>query len=187
MIAFDLRADTGAHRCLSSLAALRGAALLGRGAFSAVYESATGSVLKLTVDRVAARYLVGRRAPVGVFKPRVLKNFGAVGETDHGDTLYLFELERLQPLRRGSELGGLARRIINHARQHNELPEEPTPRVDAGKAMHAFMTQLNDFREHFECGLDVHWGNFMERTDGTLVFSDPFADCDTFYKMMDRY
>ncbi len=170
--------DYGVQRARCSQDALRQAKLLGRGTFGAVFEgSKPGRVFKLTTDRSHRDYLVDGLSPEGVYKPKVFEDFDEVGETSKGYSLYLFEMERLQPIRRGTANGRLARRIVNFVGAAKRCPEmDDKGWDDLPPALFRFMEDLNMFISNFDCRYDMHWKNFMERDDGTLVFSDPVLD-----------
>jgi len=157
--------------------ALQSKKLVGRGVFGAVFEAADPSrVLKLTTDFKHINYLIDGRAPKGPYKPVVFEYFGPVGETSNGETLYLIEIERLHRLRRGTHNGRMAQRITRFFRKNDVFPERSKYLPDLTAEMAEFMYDLNCFFIRFSCAGDPGWSNFMERPDGTLVFSDPICD-----------
>jgi len=152
---------------------------LARGTFSAVFETPDPTrVLKLTTDATNYAYLTEGFAPDGPHKPVVLHDHGEVGETSEGVTLYLLELERLQKVTTGTENGLLARRIVRYANKNPDkrYPDDPDHIPGMPPSLVRFMDDLNHFIFHSAFAPDVHWGNFMERADGTLVVSDPVFD-----------
>ena len=151
---------------------------LARGTFGAVFTTPNPDrVLKLTVDKSHRDYLVDGLSPEGVYKPIVTEDFNEVGETTEGDTLYLFEMERLQHLKRGTRNGLLAHRITRYVDSHGRCPSEPVKDWGLTPDLLNFMSSLNKFADNFCYRRDFHWKNFMERpSDGTLVFSDPVFD-----------
>lgn len=166
---------------------LRSAKVLGKGSFCRVLESSDPNrVFKLTTDRAHVAYLVDRLAPQGLFKPVVHADHGIVFRTRDDVDVHLLEIERLQKVHRGTPNGQLVRRICSFVnRNRRALPEErlPTPEDKLEwlpAELAEFMAEVNDFCWNFDCRMDVHWGNFMERADGTLVLSDPVYDYQLF-------
>lgn len=90
--------DPGVMRALRH-PALKGLPRLARGAFCAVYDKGD-TVLKLTCDPVSYEFAAGFARPLGDHFPQLVDDFDRVGETRAGDPLYLFEVEKLQPIRR---------------------------------------------------------------------------------------
>jgi hypothetical protein len=157
--------------------AFRGTRFLARGSFSGVYStSQPDRVLKLTTDSSHVAYLTDGCAPSGVHKPVLLRNYGEVGTTERDLGLYLVEVEKLQPVSRGTANGLLARRIIRYVAKNHMYPEELGDISGLTRSLVDFMTDLNWFVAHYDCHTDARWTNFMERADGTLVFSDPVFD-----------
>lgn len=166
--------DSAVQRLRLVHPAFRGTKFLARGSFSAVYSTPQPNrVLKLTTDSSHMSYLTEGCAPSGVHKPRVLQNYGHVGTTEKDLALYLVEVEKLLPVRRGTINGLLARRIIRYARKNSMYPEELGDAPDLTRSLVDFMTDLNWFIANYDCHPDAKWTNFMERADGTLVFNDP--------------
>jgi hypothetical protein len=171
--------DWGVERVRRTLPCFANTKLLARGSFGAVFETADPNrVLKLTTDEKHYAYLTDGLAPQGCYKPVVLVDHGEVGETEDGLTLYLVEMERLQKVRTGTENGRLTRRIVNYVGAHAQsaFPETTTAVRGLPAALAGFLEDLNTFISNFACAADAHWGNFMERMDGTLVVSDPVYD-----------
>ena len=160
--------------------------VLGRGSFCRVFEGTRRNrVLKLTADRSHVQYLTDDRSPHGRFKPIVHENHGIVGQTKHGVEVHLLEIERLGKLRPGTPAFKLAIALSSYCRlQGTLLPIFKDRNKEALRNVRhllshellAFMSEVNFFTIFSNCSLDMHRANFMERTDGTLVFSDPVFD-----------
>lgn len=184
--------DPGIRAFIQSHARLRDAKRIGKGTFCHVFETADPTrVLKLTADFAHTAYLTDRMAPQGRFKPVVHADFKAVCETLCGLSVHLLEVERLQKIRRGSPNGRLVSRILRFVNKtggcaYGRLPthedELPWLPADLGE----FLQEVNDFPPLFNCQLDLHWANFMERADGTLVLSDPVCDHQTLQRYRSR-
>ena len=176
--------DPNVRHILRQQSALHGTERLGRGCFSAVYAiPGTERVLKLVADRSHLDYLYDRYSPQGPYKPKVYESFGEVGQTSLGVPVYLIEMERLHRLRVGTLNGAIAGRIVRAVRcvpfgtgVRQALPDLDTPLRGVPGPVMRYLSQLQSFQENFDCHLDLHWANFMERADGTLVFSDPVFD-----------
>jgi len=151
--------------------------MLGRGQFGAAFAMSDPTrVLKLTTDSKNVGYLTERLGPQGIHKPAVLANYGQVGESATGLPLYLLEMERLYPVRRGTPNGLMARRITRYVSKHDRFPEEDEELAGMTPELARFMCMLNWFWMNHQCTADANFSNFMERADGTLVFSDPVFD-----------
>lgn len=162
---------------------LRGTRVLGRGSFCVVFETAqTDRVLKLTTDRAHVDYLLDGCSPQGEHKPRVLADHEEVGTTSRGLPMYLLEVERLQRIKRGTPNGTLAQRIVRFADKHRHFPDELRDVPALTSALADFMGVLNIFISNFSYMRDAKFDNFMQRADGTLVFSDPVYDHSLFQK-----
>lgn len=152
---------------------------LARGTFSAVFETPDPTrVLKLTTDATHYAYLTDGLSPEGPHKPVVLHDYGEVGETSDGVSLYLVALERLQKVRPGTENGLLTRRIVRYANKDPDkrYPDDTDHVPGMPASLVRFMADLNHFIFNLAFRADVHGGNFMERADGTLVVNDPVFD-----------
>jgi hypothetical protein len=158
--------------------AFAGTRLLKRGSFCGVFsQPQSDCVLKLTTDSSHVGYLTDWCAPKGDYKPRVLTDHGQVGETSlRALPLYLLEVERLKPLQAGSASSKLARRLSRFTRACRNFPEDLQALSDLSPPLLEFIAQLSWFIDNYDCKLDAHAQNFMERDDGTLVFSDPVFD-----------
>jgi len=163
--------------------AFKGTRLLKRGMFCGVFSMPSPDrVLKLTTDRSHSGYLTDWCAPKGDYKPMVLEDYGQVAETQAGDLpLHLLEVERLFPVRRGSPNAKLVTRLIKFTDRMPNFPEDLSG-LDVAPALKMFLEELTWFIGNYDCKLDTGRNNFMERADGTLVFSDPTFD----YKLRDR-
>lgn len=158
---------------------LRAAKVVGKGKFCRVYETPDPNrVLKLIADYAHVYYLVDRLSPQGIFKPIVHEDYSVVCTTADGVDVQLLEVERLQKVRRGTPNGRLVRRILDFAQHYSWLPTHREWWLP--KDLGEFMQEVNEFSINFDCKLDLHWANFMERPDGTLILNDPVLDYRTF-------
>lgn len=164
-----------------------GKKVLGKGQFCQVFEGNNPDrVFKLTADHFHVEYLLDPHSPKGLFKPVVYEDHGIVAETSLGADVWLLEVERLYPLARGSENYRLAKALEHfwESMSYERLPEEDdvghktlqsVQRLLSDELLE-YMTEVNYFTHNFCCKLDMHVKNFMQRTDGTLIFSDPVLD-----------
>lgn len=75
---------------------LKGRRLLGRGSFCAVFESShPNRIFKLMVDRGHYLYHTHERSPVGPLRPTLYRDFGQIGRTRRGLTIFMVEVEKL--------------------------------------------------------------------------------------------
>ncbi len=173
--------DWGVMRARSRHPALKGKRALARGTFCAVFEGSTPStVYKLTLDRSHYAYMTDGLSPSGDFKPRLIEDFGTIGQTTSGLELYLLEVERLEKLPRGNSAAQVIRRVVKHYRNsgYKELPCEPGDVKGLDGKLARFLCQLNWFIQNFGYTFDGKVGNnFLYRPeDGHLVVSDPVFD-----------
>lgn len=173
--------DWGVVRARSRHPLLRGKRALARGTFSAVFEGASPTtVLKLTLDRSHYAYMTDYLAPQGVFKPRLVQDFGAIGQTTRGFELYLLEVERLEKLPRGNPSARVVRRVVKHYRDsgYKDLPCEASAVKELDEGFARFLADLNVFISNFDCRFDGKVGNnFLYRpSEDQLVVSDPVFD-----------
>lgn len=163
--------------------AFKNTKFLARGSFCGVYSMLQPDrVLKLTVDSCHIAYLTDGCAPTGIHKPELLKDYGPVGTTEDGLDLYLVEVEKLYPVRRGTENGLLAHRIVRFVDRSGRYPQGLEDIPGLTPSLVEFMTLLNQFIGNYGCHSDARLANFMEREDGTLVLSDPVFDRELFLK-----
>lgn len=175
---------------------LDGKKLLGRGAFSMVFEGTRkNTVLKLTVDDIG--YYAFNDWAVGCRHrhfPRIVKSHGDVGDTriNRRDySLFLYEMERLAPLEVGSEARKLARRIMNvgataSGKYHWRTGEDVRAMLTFGemvrdksipRSVRNAIQQLEEFCGSVPGGsVDLHMRNMMMRKNGDLVIVDPLAN-----------
>ena len=185
---------------------IRGRKELGRGAFTIVYEGDTpDTVLKMTIDDVAYSMLNDGVVAVGEQNPhfvRVKNDYYELGEVNlpHGDRVpvYAFECERL--FKTTGETRALARKITaEHLSLFQKINTRRPTQREHTSTIHALERQVerNTFGEEVTDALDrictflsnygagfadLHSGNFMQRSDGTLVFSDPVCNLQTYKK-----
>lgn len=143
--------------------------------------------MKLTSDESHLTYLTHKASPRSIHKPILYENFGVIGETKWGGSLYLLELERLRRIRCGSANAEIVRRVAEFSQEEQHVavgcsrgywlprPKDFIPGLPVTLAK--FFEELERFND--SCGnaeIDNEGrNNFMERADGTLVFSDPLA------------
>jgi hypothetical protein len=180
--------------------AIIGKKVMARGCFSAVFDNGN-TVHKLTLDKQAyAMACDGVMALSGEHFTQVVADHGQVGEV-LGESLYLFECEKLEKLPKGGPLRALARKIATrattHASYHMNMRnfnradtrqalcmafEELSQDEGLPDSLQLAFGQLRDFAYLTDDGwsLDIHSANLMVRpADGTLVISDPIADMKT--------
>jgi hypothetical protein len=152
---------------------------MARGAFAAVFPTKKG-VMKITTDAAAYALLNDNVAKVrSRHLPKVITNHGALASDREGWQIYAYETERLYPIRSGANRK-LRDLIVNtfppyaDERSSFQVPKE-FPR-----SMKILYTRLHHFLTYWMSNtgydFDLHSGNFMQRLDGTLVFSDPVYD-----------
>lgn len=173
--------DWGVMRARRRHQLLRAKRVLARGTFCAVFEgSRADTVLKLTLDRSHYVYMTDSLSPQGTYKPRLIEDFGAIGQTTKGHELYLIEVERLEKLPRGNLAARVARRVVQHFRQsgYKELPCEEAAVRELDASFAEFLSDLNVFITNFGFRFDGKVGNnFMYRpSEDQLVVSDPVFD-----------
>lgn len=160
--------------------------------FSAVFEGARpDTVLKLTADSVGYWMLNCSAAHVNsTCFPTLINNHGCVTDIRIGKEefpVYLYEIERLQPVKRGTSPYKLMRTVMDCADRHayNLYRKATTGSVlaamsashDMTKALRSAADELHKFASYYEhAELDLHNANFMCRPNGDLVMSDPLAD-----------
>jgi hypothetical protein len=176
------------RRVRSKVPHLDGFRQIAEGSFARVYtKPGYKPVRKLTVDRCHYEYLTDRFSPKGRFKPRVLHDFGAIGECEFTEgTLYLVEIERLYPIQYGSANYRLRALLYEFASEAGNRGlgkvAKMMHRVDpllVPRGFRAFMQDLQRFIEDFGITIDFHDDNLMQRADGTFVFSDPVYSSDS--------
>lgn len=172
--------------------ALKGKKLIGRGAFSMVFEgSKPNTVYKVTLDDV--NYWMLNCCAAGVSHkhfPKVYNNFGAIGDVSinkNSHTIFMYEMERLNKLERGTEASNVSTILtkLQNASFGNVFKYGPINRAlfqiqdmmqskSLPKSIMNALRQLEEFAYSYEhIGLDMHRANFMMRKNGTLVLSDP--------------
>lgn len=185
---------------------LDGKKMIGRGVFSMVFEGTRkNTVLKMTVDNIGYYafndYMCGVRHK---HFPRVTDCHGEIGTVrlgKHEESIYLYEMERLQPLKVGSEARRLARSIANAAAtasgQHfwrtsediramltfgSMLQDKSLPR-----SIRNALQQLEEFCGRMPGGsVDLHMHNMMMRKNGDLVIIDPVANMQIWRNARDQ-
>jgi len=167
---------------------------IGRGTFSAVFDGTRkNTVLKMTVDDSAYWLLNDWAVCVNHWHfPRVVKNYGEIGNTRIGRfdfPIYLYEIERLE------KVSGPNKRLVNlicgaeDNSRRMAMGKNWEERPKAAKVLdlmledkalprtiHNALRQLRNFADHMDGSLDLHSGNFLQRANGELVMSDPIAN-----------
>ena len=174
--------------------ALKGNKLIGRGAFSMVFEgSKSNTVYKVTLDDV--NYWMLNCWSAGVSHkhfPKVYKNFGGIGDVSinkNSHTIFMYEMERLNKLERGTEASNVSNllaklevasfgKVFNYGpidRAQFQIQDMMRSKLLPRSIMNA-LRQLEEFACNYgHIGLDMHRANFMTRKNGTLVMSDPIS------------
>lgn len=204
-------------RAVRNIPELKEQKLLGTGQFGAVFEGySSDTVLKLTCDPTS--YWMFNDGVVGCHGqhfPKTHFSFGDVGEVIiHANLragrprlvpVYLYEQERLEPLRLKTEQRYMAAKLIKQADALRSTAPRQKSRirdVDAAKHVLRGMAQdgqfcesisgaLADMAEFCEYNddlfLDMHFQNFMVRPGtGDLVFSDPVG-CSSIWNSHRNY
>lgn len=173
--------DPAVSRLIKSSELLRAAKELGSGNFGKVFTSSKPTrVLKLTTDKTHYEYLIGKTAPASIFRPRVYKDFGKIGNTSNGVEIFLLEVERLRKLCYPSKNYSMVAALTDFYVSRSRLPEFMLELPGVSREMAEFMKRLNAFKKSIGAGYDIGDRNFMERRTGTLVFNDPlYLDCAT--------
>ena len=200
---FILRKDLAGIKNILNSDLFSGRKMIGRGAFCMVFEgNAPDTVLKLTIDRIAYEMIGDCVTRVDENNPhftKVVNRFGNLGPVllRNGSGVrfaYALECERLHKVSGNAK--SLARRIQSETvtkfkeyLQRDPCHDDHLACVraledqsrcysgDLGEAFDSLVTFLSNFPEGIT---DFHNDNFMQRSDGTLVFSDPFADIETY-------
>lgn len=153
--------------------------ILGRGSFCLVFKTSDPTrVLKLIADPQHVQYLLDKNLTRSVFRPKVYQNHGTVGNTLAGVPIHLIEVERLYRLRPGEENYALAMHIVRFYERSSKdfLPQTKRQFPCANLRMLEFIRKLNTYKKTKHMSFDMHAANFMQRSDGRIVFSDPFFD-----------
>lgn len=182
--------------------ALQGLKMIGRGMFCAVFDKGD-TVLKLTADRIQYGFYTDYTAPTGDHYPRLVQNYGDVGE-QYEHTLYLVEMEKLDKIGRRADCPDLAweqRRAImriseeyrmkllwrfNHIKNpveyHKHLAAAVLYEMSSDErlddAMQSVCVDLSMFVSNYGSGMDFQRANFMLRGE-TLVFNDVMSDIES--------
>jgi len=178
-------------------AALKGLPKIARGTFCAVYDKGE-TVMKMTCDRVQYGFATDYCAPKGVFFPTMIENHGVIGQTAHGDAIYLYETEKLKPARRdsGPAINRIVTRLIKLANAHyskhahggrygnsairkvagsslamNELAADESLPEDLREAL----SDIGSFVCNYDAVIDFHRANIMLR-GSQVVLNDVVAD-----------
>lgn len=178
--------------------ALQGLPILGSGTFCTVFDNGK-TVLKLTCDDIQYGYSTDYCAPKGRHFPKLIKNHGVVGEQDEL-ALYLFEVEKIQPIKRGrhaptaaktlqllleqssfkywetqcnmSRSGGHKSPVIRAKEISRITLEKCAESKKFSPGMRDALDLLSNFVANYGASIDMHRANFMLRGK-TLVFNDP--------------
>lgn len=162
-----------------------------RGVFSAIFDDKWNTVLKLTADGASYAMLNGKVRVKNRHFPQVHKDYREVGEmviANYRLPLFLYEVEKLQPLQKNSIERNMAYRLGTMQRKwtyedycgnessistvHEMSMDEKIP-VTIREAL----AELRDFiKTSPNNRLDMHLGNFMQRANGELVITDPIFD-----------
>jgi len=174
-----IRLGASVNRVLNDYG-LKDKALIGRGAFSLVYDGGKASVYKLTVDGYS--YGLMKNA-TGRHFPKIRRDYGIVGEIAINNIqhhLYLMKMERLQKLQAGGNARLQAMTITQSVSKYVRLSlaiqmiehDKTFP-----KSILQALWQVQQYQVFSqENVLDMHMANFMQRESGTLIITDPLLD-----------
>ena len=188
--------DTGT-RCVLAQHQLTPARRIGRGQFCAVYEDGPDAVIKLTTDSIQLESV--RDYLIGPHFPKMLDNYGYVGEQFSGDlSLLMFKSERLNPTRMADlATKRLVRKVmasvdrfwssqeaINRYNKRGRPADKLASRSEATleqlaedtdlplSVREAFQALLNMALNYQNIVLDMHGANLMVRGRDELIFND---------------
>lgn len=188
--------DTGTC-CVLAQHQLTPARRIGRGQFCAVYEDGPDAVIKLTTDSLQLESV--RDYLIGPHFPKMLDNYGYVGEQFSGDlSLLMFKSERLNPTRMADlTTKRLVRKVmssvdrfwssqeaINRYNKRGRTADKLASRSEATleqlaedtdlplSVREAFQALLNMALNYQNIVLDMHGANLMVRGRDELIFND---------------
>lgn len=207
-----LLTDAGVKRALQH-EALQGLPCIGRGKFSAVFDKGD-TVLRMTVDPITYEMHASFVAPQGPHFCRLVRDYGDIGEMTEwngGHTIYLFETEKLEPLKghlparreaksvmkavhevHGESLRGFRQSASNFDSAVSEkkmhLMQSKAGHYGFSDSIVDALDALSTFVSNYEtASCDMHSGNFMVRPGcGTLIFNDPFCDASKLEERHER-
>jgi hypothetical protein len=175
---------------------LTGKKSIGRGCFSAVFEGGKNTVLKLTADSVNYKMLNSFDCVRRRHFPKVVadhKRVGAIMIAGMEYPIFLYEVEKLQRLHRLSDAGRLAWKLASRQR-HWGLSDytnfsasvmtvgDMSRDAKLPRGVRNALAELERFILTCADGiLDMHFGNFMQRSNGDLVITDPLFDAPTLF------
>lgn len=178
--------------------ALAGLKRIGRGAFCVVYDKGE-TVLKATSDPVQYGFYTDYTAPNGPHFPKLIHNYGEIGETAAGDSIYLVEMEKLSKIPRSGPLRQEAKRLLtimhgaavmtagcgDEKRDSHEAllmaADDDRLTVD----LRAALLDVADFISNYDAMQDFGMKNLMLR-DQTIILNDVVADVRSVQKLWDR-
>lgn len=185
---------------------LEGKKPIGRGCFSAIFEGTRkNTVLKLTVDDIGY-WLLNCWATKVEHKhfPRIVDRHGDIGTVKLGGTdypLFLFEMEKLEKIKPGSDAKKLARRIQGVAQTASNkaglwmrddlrsvmMAQHMMQDTALPRSIRNALGQLENFCCNYPGGqMDLHMNNMMQRKNGELVITDPLANMSIWRKATGR-
>lgn len=163
---------------------------LGRGAFALVFEAEDGGAWKLTTDALQRDSQLFYLA--GPWFPEVLEDRGYQGEQSNGAPVYLYKVERLQPLRKAApalrkeaqQLLALVQKAQASAwktcRQRRPAAslvlEAALGEGNTGVYQRPLEQLLQFSRDYENVAADFHQGNLMVRDGNQLVLNDVLCD-----------
>ena len=181
---------------------LEGKKPIGRGCFSAIFEGTRkNTVLKLTVDDIGY-WLFNCWATKVEHRhfPRIINRHDDIGTVKLRGTdypLFLFEMEKLEKIKPGTDAKRLAMKIQNTARTASSktglwmrddlrsamMVQHMMQDTTLPRSIRNALGQL----ENFCCGIrggqmDLHVNNMMQRKNGDLVITDPLANMSIWRK-----
>lgn len=185
---------------------LEGKKPIGRGCFSAIFEGTRkNTVLKLTVDNFGYWLFNCWTAKVEHRHfPRIIDSHGDIGTVKLGGTdypLFLFEMEKLEKIKPGTDTKRLAMNIQNAVRTANDkvdlwmrndlrsamMVQHMTQNTTLPRSIRNALGQLENFCFSYPGGqIDLHINNMMQRKNGELVITDPLANMSIWRKAVVR-
>lgn len=185
---------------------LEGKKPIGRGCFSAIFEGTRkNTVLKLTVDDIGY-WLFNCWATKVEHRhfPRIIDRHGDIGTVKLRGTdypLFLFEMEKLEKIKPGTDTKRLAMKIQNTVRTASNkaglwmrddlrsamMVQHMMQDTTLPRSIRNALGQLKNFCCNYPGGqMDLHINNMMQRKNGELVITDPLANMSIWRKAVGR-
>lgn len=154
--------------------------IMGKGCFAIVYPKDEETVIKITSDPVHYRFIA--EMPDNKHFPIIKALHGSVGYIDD-EEVFAYEAERLSEIDKSDrdftsfhKSLSKADSVLEGWNQQYKAKKIKALRIAADDADEEFsfaLQHIATFAENRDVWLDMHAGNFMRRSDGTLVINDP--------------